>query len=389
MKARSLLFMAVLPLAALVACATEHEVVDLDDAEPAESDLTADVPIAGPDETDSPDALAAAPFDHEETDLIDIRGVGDSAWSKTHEKDPISAGFGAALAKFDPTHELLRGDLSFINWETVVGNRCNQFWAPYNPGRAYAFLSRPENLAQAYDHAFNLIGLSNNHARDCSNGAGEDTSSKISVPFLDQLSSDQHWMWSGIGLAQPDVTKAKVETFDIKGKKIRVAFASIYTGRASCPLAACQNDTAAILTSLRDAPADLRILALHSQDSQPALVKTGTDFIQKYNGDVVMGHGPHIWKPVRIIRKDGGGKGVFFESFGNFLHPGCASQAKNVIGRALFDQSLKLRQVQLVPVQNNGLAVNISSADARTIGGNVKFTSLGGPSRAVYANIKP
>lgn len=387
----SLRTVALLGLAMVVACVAPSGADDegaADGAEPSEEALS-DVPIAGEDETAAPDSLAAVPFDHEETDLIDIRGVGDSAWSKTHEKTPIPAGFGAALARFDPTHTLLRGDLSFINWETVVGNRCEQFWAPYNPGRAYAFLSRPENLAQAYAHGFNLVGLSNNHARDCSNGSGEDTSSKISAPFLEQLSTDQHWMWAGVGLAQADVAKAKVETFEIKGKKLRVAFASLYTGRASCPLATCQSDATAVLESLRDAPADLRILALHSQDSQPALVKTGSDFIQKYNGDVVMGHGPHIWKPVRILRKAGGGKGVFFESFGNFLHPGCSVQPRNVIGRALFDQSLKLRQVQLVPVQNNGMEVNISSVDARTIGGNLRFTSLGGPARAVYANVKP
>jgi hypothetical protein len=391
MRLRALVFFTATAFAAIACAPGDEQEIEVEEPEPAEDDLT-DVPIAGPDETDAPEALAAAPFDHAQTDMIDIRGVGDSAWSKTHEKDPIAAGLGAALAKFDPTHNLLRGDLSFINWETVVGNRCNQFWAPYNPGRAYAFLSRPENLAQAYDHGFNLVGLSNNHSRDCSNGAGEATSSKISVPFLDQLSSDQNWLWAGIGLAQEDVTKAKITTFDIKGKTYRVAFASVYTGRASCPLAACQNDATAVMTSLRDADADIRILALHSQESQPALVKTGTDFIQKFKGDVVMGHGPHVWKPVRIVRKDGGGKGVFFESFGNFLHPGCAVQAKNVIGRALFSpsaQGLQLRQVQLVPVQNNGLAVNISTADARTIGGNVKFTSLGGPNRAVYANIKP
>lgn len=389
MRARSLLFVA---LTALVACAAVPEgddgAADENAAEPIDEAIS-EVPIAGGDQTDSPAALAAAPMDNDATDLIDIRGVGDSAWSKTHEKDPIAAGFGAALDRFDPTGTLVKGDLSFINWETVVGDRCNQFSAPYNPGKSYAFLSRPENLTQAYDHGFNLVGLSNNHARDCSNGGGEDTSSKISVPNLDRLSADQHWMWAGIATAQADIAKAKVQTFTIKGKTVRVAFASIYTGRASCPLAACENDATAIMTSLRDAPADIRILALHSQDSQPQLVKTGTDFIAKFNGDVVMGHGPHIWKPVRIVEKQGGGKGVFFESFGNFLHPGCAPQARNVIGRALFDKNLKLRQVQLVPVMNNGMAVQISTVDARTIGGNLKFTSLGGPSRAVYANVKP
>ena len=372
----------------LVACASSTTDGNGDAVTP-EDDLTASVPVTGPDETDSPTALAPAGYDSAGTDLLDIRGVGDSAYSETHQKDPLPAGIGAALDRFDPTGLKLKGDLTFMNWETVVGNHCDQFSKPYVAGSSYAFLSRPENLTQLYAHGVNLIGLSNNHSRDCSNGGGEDTSSKMSTSFLDGMSGND-WLWAGIAEKQADVRVAKVRTFTIKGKPVKVAFGDVYTGRGTCPLSTCQDDAAALMKSIRDADADIRILALHSQDSQPALVKTGTDFIEQYNGDVVMGHGPHVWEPVRILDKKavGTGKGVFFESLGNFLHPGCAAQTKNFIGRALFDANFKLKQVQLLPVTNTGKDVKLSSADPATVPANLHWTPTG-RDRGVYANIKP
>ncbi|MDB4943062.1 MAG: hypothetical protein JWP97_2596 [Labilithrix sp.] len=360
-----------------------------DDVEPVDSAIS-EPSLGLPDETAPASALAAAPDDRDDTDLLDVRGVGDTAFSKTHQKDPMAAGIGTALDRFDPSGTLIKGDLTFMNWESVVGDHCDQFSKPYLAGSSYAFLSRPGNLQQVYDRGVNLLGFSNNHSRDCSNGGGEETSSRMTVPALDAM-SDNAWIWAGITTREADKTKAKVRTFRIKGKDVRVAFADIYTGRASCPLATCQADTKAVLESLRDAAADLRVLALHSQDSQPALVKTGTDFIAKYNGDVVFGHGPHVWKPVRIVRKASGGTGAFFESLGNFLHPGCAAQTKNFIGRALFDVSSgapTLKQVQLVPVTNTGVDVKLSPVSGTQVPANLTFSSTG-RGKGVFANVKP
>lgn len=370
----------------LVACAadttTEEEV-----PEEADGALSGDLPVSGPDMTDAPNALAPVGYDSDATDLLDVRGVGDSAFSKTHERDPLPAQIGAELDKFDGTGLKIKGDLSFMNWESVVGNRCDQFSKPYVAGSSYAFLSRPENLQQVYDRGINLLGFSNNHSRDCSNGAGESTSSRISMASLGGM-ADNDWLLAGIASTQDAVRTAQVRTFTIKGRKIKVAFGDIYTGRGSCPLSTCEDDADALMKSIRDADADFRILALHSQSSQPALVKNGTEFIQRYNGDVVFGHGPHVWKPVRVLEKANGKKGVFFESLGNFLHPGCAVQPRNVIGRALYDENLVLKQVQLLPVQNNGRGVVLSSADPGTVPANVRWSPTG-RDRGVYANIKP
>lgn len=370
-------------LAALFAPACAEE--PSDDGELAGA-ATTDVPLTEADETDASDVLAPAPLDTTDTELVDVRGVGDSAFSKTHEREPMEAGFGAALDRFDPAGTILRGDLSFINWESVIAERCDRFSKPYVAGSSYAFVSRPQNLTQAHAHGFNLIGLSNNHTRDCTGPAGEATSPRATVASLEAL-GETDWLWAGASATEGEKRTAKVHSFAIKGRSVRVAFASVYTGRGSCPLATCQDDARAVMESLRDADADLRILALHSQDSQPTLVRTGLDFIQKYGGDVVFGHGPHVWKPVRVVRKPSGKRGVFFESLGNFLHPGCAAQNRNFVGRALFDARLELRQVQVIPVANAGRDVHLSSVDPTSVEANLRWTRASAIYGA-YANVK-
>jgi hypothetical protein len=123
---------------------------------------------------------------------------------------------------------------------------------------------------------------------------------------------------------------------------------------------------------------------------QDEAVRTGVDFVKSYNGDVVYGEGPHVWKPVRVVRKGsrfGGGTGVVFESLGNFLHPSLGAQSKNFIGRALYDlRTLKLRQIQVLPVANAGRDVKWSSVDGGALQANLRWSPA---SHGVYANVKP
>lgn len=385
-----------LPLLVVAACAAPGSEIDdsEDSGEPAEGE-SAIVPLSEPDETAPAGALPAAGLDYETTNLIDIRGVGDSGWANTHEKTPIAAAFGAALDRFDPSGEGYRGDLSFINWETVVGTSCTQFGSTYSPGKSYAFVSRAENLVQASDKGFNLIGLSNNHTRDCyaspdTSLSGEAASPDMTAKGIEGL-GERPWLWAGVSSTRDanDHSRARVRTFRIKGRDVRVAFASTYMGRPSCPRASCKGDKTKLLESLRDAQADIRILALHSMAAadQDELVRLGTEFVKKYDGDVVFGSGPHVWKPVRVVRKDSGGTGVVFESLGNFIHPSLGAQAKNFIGRALFDpENLKLRQVQVLPIANTGRDVRWSSVNGADLQANLRWTPS---TRGVYANVKP
>lgn len=380
---------AVLLLLSSSACAVDTA-EDAGEAAEAESAV---VPIAQPDETAPESALPAQALDA--TELLDVRGVGDSGWSNTHEKDALAAGFGDALDRFDASGTAYRGDLSFINWETVVGSRCDEFATVYSPGRSYAFVSRPENLVQASTRGFNLIGLSNNHSRDCYAAPdtalrGEAASSVMTSKNMEAL-GDLPWIWAGISSTRDpsDASRARVRTFRIKDRDVRVAFASTYMGRAECPRASCKGEKRRLLESLRDAPADLRILAIHSMAApdQEELVQLGVEFVERYGGDVVFGHGPHAWRPVRVVRKaNGAGTGVVFESLGNFLHPSLGGQARNFVGRALFDPAtLRLAQVQLLPVANGGRNVRWSTADASTVPANLRWSAA---PRGVFANVK-
>jgi hypothetical protein len=393
---RSAGLLLLLPLLVVAACAPPGSEIDEEDdsGEPAEGE-SAIVPLTEPDETAPAAALPAAVLDHEAVNLIDIRGVGDSGWANTHEKTPMAAAFGPALDRFDASGDGYRGDLSFINWETVVGTSCTQFGSAYSPGRSYAFVSRAENLVQASDKGFNLIGLSNNHTRDCyaspdTSLTGESASPDMTAKAIEGL-GEHPWLWAGVSSTRDanDHSRARVRTFRIKGRDVRVAFASTYMGRPSCPRASCKGDKTQLLESLRDAQADIRILALHSMAAadQDELVRLGTEFVKKYGGDVVFGSGPHVWKPVRVVRKDSGGTGVVFESLGNFIHPSLGAQAKNFIGRALFDaENLKLRQVQVLPIANTGRDVRWSSVNGADLQANLRWTPS---TRGVYANVKP
>ena len=90
-----------------VGCAVNLTADGADDPGGGESGDAEDavgVPITEPDETDTASTLAAAPLDVRAVEgLFDVRGVGDSAWSRTHQKEPIAAEFGKALDRFDAT----------------------------------------------------------------------------------------------------------------------------------------------------------------------------------------------------------------------------------------------------------------------------------------------
>jgi Bacterial capsule synthesis protein PGA_cap len=356
---------------------------------------TQGIPLPYVNESDIAGNLPIQPLNFKETELIDVRGVGDSAWSNTHDNTPPEKGYAEALKAFDPNTVKLKGDLSFVNLETTLGDMCSNFWAPHVPGSAYAFTSHPNTIRDAFRHGFNLFGLSNNHSRDCHNNSsdGQDgIQNTISSFEKMQLNlGTKNFLWHGVAKIESQKVYPAIKTFQIKGRNLTVAFASIYTGRDICPLSVCNSNSQAILKNLSTAKADLRILSIHSQgsNSQDALVKMGTEFIQKHNGDVVFGHGPHAWAPVRVLPKADGRRGVIFESLGNFLHPGLAPQSNNIMGRALFDsKTLELRQIQILPLRNEGSSVLASAANVKNIGANLSWKTNPNQNGLLYTNVK-
>jgi poly-gamma-glutamate synthesis protein (capsule biosynthesis protein) len=225
-----------------------------------------------------------------------------------------------------------------------------------------------------------VIGLSNNHARDCYDDEGESRSSKITVPGVQSIADGKNWIWHGVADTEANEKKVAIGTFKAGGRTVKVAFGSGYTGRPTCPLAVCKSDLDPLMQAMEDADVDLRILALHSvgKADQLELARIGQRFVEKFGGDVVYGSGPHVWSRVQVARKPNGKPGVVFESLGNFIHPGLGTQARNIIGRALFDsKTLELKQVQVIPISGAGARMRFATspnlADP-TLVGNIRFT---------------
>jgi len=157
---------------------------------------------------------------------------------------------------------------------------------------------------------------------------------------------------------------AVVQTMEIKGRSVRVAFASLYLGGA-CNNITCISDRDAILRSLRDAHADIRILSLHSwnNQTQQQLVNLGSSFIREYNGDIVFGHGPHVCRPVTIVNKPSEKQGIMFQSLGNFNHPNLRARGQDMIGRVLIDaDTFEIRQVQGIPLRVNSASATFEGS---------------------------
>ena len=361
-----------------------------------------------PNPTNPSDPLAAVPLAGETTAaFLDVRGVGDAAMAETHTQpfkitdnlpEGVPANFGLRLDAFDPEGKSYRGDLSFINWESTVGTRCNRFWAPQGPA-SFAFMSDPQNLVELHKRQFNLIGLANNHTRDCPDAEGGVDGAHASALHMTRLSQElgANWLWHGVGTDKV----AAVNTLMLKGKPVKVAFASLYIAGGDCTYVTCETDTLTVLRSLRDADADLRILAMHSwtDETQAQLVDIGVNFLRNFDGDIVFGHGPHIWKPVRVVEsaRGDGKRGVMFESLGNFIHPALVPGSQHLIGRALFDlETLKLRQVQVIPIAVSRINVSFGGS-AAGLPANLTWQETRDPAwqsgvspniSAAYANIK-
>ncbi|PSB03987.1 hypothetical protein [Merismopedia glauca] len=93
-----------------------------------------------------------------------------------------------------------------------------------------------------------------------------------------------------------------------------------------------------------------------------------------------------------------GKKGVLFESVGNFIHPALVPGSEHIIGRVLFDiKTLKVRQVQAIPINVNRIYVSFGGANPSGLKSNLTWQSVNdakwksgvsASARGVYANIK-
>jgi len=314
---------------------------------------------------DSSALRSAVPLDAG-SEYIDVRGVGDSAWSNLKATTPPASGMASALRSFDPTGKILKGDLNFINWESSVGTRCNSYY-----GVDYAFLSSPQSILDAFQHGFNLFGLANNHSEDCSSAIdieGQKTSGAIaSHKQMRALSHQKPMLWHGVGYSGGGLSSPAVLSFNVKGRAVKVVFGSVAFQSWDCVDSTCEARIQGLLTAMKNTQGDLKILSLHSQGSDAFNrgKKWSERFVREFSGDIVFAHGPHTWAGVKVLQKPDGRSGVVFHGLGNFMHNQVAPNPDNLIGRVLLDsKTLQPKQVQVIPVLNNAVNVDVVLAPA-------------------------
>jgi hypothetical protein len=329
---------------------------------------------------------------------IDIRGAGDAAWAQaatpqTGGLKPIAPGFLTALKNSQSELSIFKGDLSFINLETVVAEYCLKKRMSVD----YYFLTHPENINELFNAGFNLFGLANNHSQDCQLAQSSISlkSPKVHGPLATQASMErmeeglrsqgQSILWSGVGSVNPH--HAKLQTFKIKGKIVRVAMASIsiisweipnssYTGKIELKDDQIVQE---LLLSFDGLGADINVLSIHTQDTSgnnraegfavKKLKQLADEFVINHRGTIVFGHGPHTFAGVKVIKKRDGKFGAIFTSLGNFIHPGLSPGNDNYLGRALINpHTFSVEEVQVFPLINKRTYVDFYERESHLLG---------------------
>jgi hypothetical protein len=323
------------------------------------------------------------PLRRENTPFLDIRGLGDSAFTGNQAARAPAAAFGAALDRFNANGLVYRGDLNVINWETVVGESCRSY------GGGFGFLTSPAAITQAFLKGIQVFSLSNNHSRDCNStpeagsvgdgGAGEITT----VRNMSELAKKHELVWNGISSSSAK-SFVTIRQLSDGQQQYRLAFASIDLGRDSCSRSNCFADRSKVAAAVKAADADIKIVSFHAREWLSGLsnaenraqldkvMAASKLFIEQGGADIVFGTGPHIAMPVRVLPKAGGGVGVAFLSLGNFIHPLLSAQSPNLVGRVLFDLQRR------VPVQVQAMMVSTDGPNARPINFNASSPFVGG-----------
>ena len=279
-----------------------------------------------------------------------FNAFGDAGWADTHVSRPAyQQGFKRAYQRFDPQRRLI-ADLNYINWETSVGNVCSAFWSPPS-GSTFAFLTRPEELADAVAMGFNVVGLANNHSYDCLRSP-EGNGPLQSYGHIARLKQDLQARGTAAlfsGVFQTPESESPALSMPVAKGQVPVRLLSAYVGgdAAHCRQMVCDKAIeryAGAMGSHRG----LRVLALHSWDSgsHQRLKAILRAWLSRGLVDVAIGSGPHVAESVAVVQTPRG-PGVLATSLGNFIHPSLSSQPNNVVLQTTWSFDLVRQRLRL------------------------------------------
>lgn len=297
----------------------------------AEPDLIGQVLLAS---DPARSAIPASSQAGEQLLTFTFNAFGDAGWADTHVARPVyRQGFKRAFERFDPQRRLI-ADINYINWETSVGSVCSAFWSP-STSSAYAFLTRPEELADAVAVGFNVVGLANNHSYDClrSPEGNGPLQSEGHVSRLKQKLQDRGVAALFSGVFQAPEMESPARLMPVGNGWVPVRFLSAYVGGdpVHCRHMVCDQAIERYAGSMAS-HAGLRILALHSWDpsSHQRLKAILGSWLSRGLVDVAIGSGPHVAESVAVVRTPRG-TGVLATSLGNFIHPSLSKQPNNIV----------------------------------------------------------
>ncbi|MEL6968176.1 MAG: CapA family protein, partial [Pseudomonadota bacterium] len=221
----------------------------------------------------------------------------------------------------------INGDINFANMETVISGRRSLQARP----KAFNFVTHPNGARHLVNAGFNLFSMANNHSFDYgAEGVRE------SVRHADALQKDGLLAHAGVGLNRSQAAAAPV--FSMKGS--RFTFGSIGIGASSGGIQRATatrpgqlnlrnpRDLGLLMSNLRTADADYRILSVHQgpermiRPSAYEVAGVRNTMLKQGDIDLYIGHHAHVARGVEL-----NGDRLVIYGLGNFLHHGTANMA--------------------------------------------------------------
>lgn len=269
----------------------------------------------------------------------------------------------------------INGDINFCNLETTVTDRNDISPAD----KTYNFRTHPNGVRALLKLGFNLMGLANNHMIDYGEEGIKETRKWLGT-LAKEVRKGRLW-YAGAGLNEEEATEPVL--FKVHG--VRFAFIAVsiskVAGKNSYGVASVHNPTKA-LQKLKEADADVRILAMHAGDetvSKPVAVqlRVAREAIEKYDVDIVLGHHAHVPQGIEFYKD-----GLIFFGLGNFSMRGARNMGSaefrprrdfGILARVemVWDtekRKLTFRKVEALPVydMHSGVHAFASEEDAKT-----------------------
>lgn len=251
-----------------------------------------------------PFELLAIPKDQRSSKDVVLVAVGDVSQPT---KQWVDTTMRLKTDAFAPTQHLLdSGDLVFMNLENPISE------LDPTAKKTYAFTSHPERLGWYFDVGFNLFSLANNHIADADQPGIDDT-----LAHLERYSSERDtpaW-WAGAGSSVEEAEQATI--FTPPGKDLRIAFFSTGFSKGE-NVSKFWSESLTERIKKIDSEVDLVIVSVHAGKEYIHIPEQ--DLTTRYKAwvdagaDLVIGHHPHVIRPVEIYNE----RPIFY-SLGNYV----------------------------------------------------------------------